>query len=91
MVKQKLREKQKFFKFWSKSNNLLYTFRQSAVAWDFCWLYLATPMNRDEGQYFLSHAFNEILMKKNTHLADQLATPSSPEDSQHHQSHQSDD
>ena len=30
-------------------------------------------MNRDEGQYFLSHAFDEILMKKKQ-LADQLAT-----------------
>ena len=53
-----------------------------------------TTMNRDEGQYFLSRAFDEILMKKNTQLADQLATlkvaTSSPEDSQH-QPHHSDD
>ena len=31
-------------------------------------------MNRDGGQYFLSRAFDEILMKKNPQMADQLAT-----------------
>ena len=49
-------------------------------------------MNRDEGQYILSHDFDEILMKKkNIQLADQLTTlKTSPENCQH-QFHHSDD
>ena len=48
-------------------------------------------MNRDEGQYVLSHIFQEILMKKKYPNGNQLATLKTLPDNNQHQSHHSDD